>query len=112
MTAYDGLRHTQLRCRSSLKQQEELRVLLRGAIDTFAVTEASPSAIGEQAELMEGGSDWKSPFSVMVSFDNLVSDEFGEDEYTADVSTLCFHADYKCLEMHQCSVFPVRRCGN
>lgn len=56
---------------------------------------------------MEGGSDWKSPFSVTVSFDNLVSDEFGEDEYTADVSTLCFHADYKCLEMHQCSVFQL-----
>lgn len=49
---------------------------------------------------MEGGSDWKSHFSVTVYFLN-----FGEDEYTAYqqqyVSTIHLHANYKCLDIYQ-----------
>lgn len=37
-----------------LKQQENICILLHGAMDTTAVTEASPLATGEQAELMQG----------------------------------------------------------
>ena len=66
-----------------LKQQEDLCILLHGATDTSAATEASPLATGERPELMEGGSDWKSHFSVTVYFLNLILGEFGEDEYTA-----------------------------
>lgn len=88
-----------------LKQQEVLCILLHGATDTSAITEASPLAIGKWAELMEGGSDWKSHFSVMVYFLNLILGEFGEDDYTAYeqqyVSTIHLHANYKCLDIYQ-----------
>lgn len=66
-----------------LKKQEDLCILLHGATDASAVTEASPSATGKRAELMEGGSDWKSHFSITVYFLNLILGKFGEDEYTA-----------------------------
>lgn len=66
-----------------LKKQEDLCILLHGVMDISAVTEASPSATGKRNELMEGGSDWKSHFSITVYFLNLILGKFGEDEYTA-----------------------------
>lgn len=87
-----------------LKQQENHCILLHGAMDTMAVTEAS-LATGEQGELTQGGSDWKSHLSVTVYFLNLISGEFGEDKYTACeqqyVSTLHLHANYNCLDIYQ-----------
>lgn len=88
-----------------LKKQEDLCILLHGATDISAVTEASPSATGKGTELMEGGSDWKSHFSITVYFLNLILGKFGEDEYTAYeqqyVSTIRLHANYKCLDIYQ-----------